>query len=543
VGYPPNSAKYCMIKGVNRQNFSVINSGTDQMAFEGLMVPKKGQIGEYLVGNFSELIEPGTYYIRIGEKKSSTFKISSKVYDDALNKCLKYFSIQRCGPSTTGYASPCHIDDGRRLDTGPGWSMEPHLDVSGGWHDAGDYRKWVGTSLYVMIALNKVADILGPDWNSALILEELKWGNRYILNMQNRNGYVMNYCGGNDGMYLTDNIVGTSDDRPIHTEPASFTFNHLSRIPQYDFIQAQALTAQMFKLNDPEYAQKCLDAAIRCYEWCYQNYLANTTLEMGAALMACLELHKATGDKQYLEEVIVFANRIMDNQVVEAIDAQYGIKGFFKKSSRDPEPLKSGSEGPLQIMALCMLYEGMSEHPDAQKWKESIRIYYEDYVLKLAHLHVFQLAPWGLYLSEDPGGNNKMGNYWIRYLSVTEGGVYAGGINPKAAPAGIGMLHASRILKNDALNTIAQRQLDWILGLNPLNMSTVESVGHNQPIRFINTDLDIPPVIPGAVMNGIGGTRNEQVHCDPGSWQNCEYWNPPTASTMWILAELQHRFK
>jgi len=100
-------------------------------------------------------------------------------------------------------------------------------------------------------------------------------------------------------------------------------------------------------------------------------------------------------------------------------------------------------------------------------------------------------------------------------------------------------LQASKVLENEKLKIYAQRQLDWIIGSNPLNMSTAEEIGHNQPIRFINKRLNIPPLIPGAVMNGIGGTIDDLPHLKPGSWQNCEYWTPPVSHTMWLMAELQ----
>ena len=58
----------------------------------------------------------------------------------------------------------------------------------------------------------------------------------------------------------------------------------------------------------------------------------------------------------------------------------------------------------------------------------------------------------------------------------------------------------------------AQRQLNWILGVNPHNASTVEGIGHNHPQQFVNGNEFRPatPRLPGAVMNGIGGTVEDQ---------------------------------
>jgi hypothetical protein len=538
VGYSPGAAKFCLMAGDKSQEFKVINTQTGVMEYQGTMQAAEGIFGKYLVGIFSDLKKEGTYRIVVEDKESFLFKISSNIYDDAMQKCVAYFSIQRCGPSTTGYAAPCHIDDGRRLDTGPGWPMEPYRDVSGGWHDAGDYRKWVAFTLYGMIGLCKVYELLEPEWGKEQILDELRWGNRYFLNMQNDAGYVMNYCGGDDGMYLSDNQIGTEDDRPIHTEPASFVHNNVDRTAQYNFIMAQALTGRIFRSSDPDYSKKCIDAAVLCLEWCNRNYYANTALEMGAGLMACVELYKTTEDIQFLEKAISFASRLLEIQVKTSIDNTYNIKGFFKTSSRDEEPSRHSWHGPQHIIGLCMLYKIVPGHDNAPEWKEAVRLFCEDYVLKLAELNNFNLAPAGLYLSDNPGGDHKIGDYWVRYLNVTDN-AWGGGVNANIASTGIGMLHASKILNNDKLKIYAQRQLDWIVGSNPLNASTAEEIGHNQPIRFINRTLNIPPLIPGAVMNGIGGTVQDQPHLKEGSWQNCEYWTPPTANTMWLMAELQ----
>lgn len=97
-------------------------------------------------------------------------------------------------------------------------------------------------------------EVINPDWNNGQFLQELKWGNLYFLNMQDSSGYVMNFCGGDDGNRWTDNIIGNSDDRPIHTEP-------VGRSGQYQFIFAEARLAILSHTTDPAYADTCLTAA------------------------------------------------------------------------------------------------------------------------------------------------------------------------------------------------------------------------------------------------------------------------------------------
>ncbi len=94
---------------------------------------------------------------------------------------------------------------------------------------------------------------------------------------------------------------------------------------------------------------------------------------------------------------------------------------------------------------------------------------------------------------------------------------------------------------------IRQWQLDWILGVNPFDASTMTGVGQNQPKQFVTGEFKpVTPLIDDAVMNGIGGTPDDAPGLKPGSWQTCEYWTPTVCYTMWLMSELaiaavQHR--
>ena len=64
-------------------------------------------------------------------------------------------------------------------------------------------------------------------------------------------------------------------------------------------------------------------------------------------------------------------------------------------------------------------------------------------------------------------------------------------------------------------------------------------VGRNQPKQFVTGEFrPVTPLIDGAVMNGIGGTSDDQPDLKPGSWQTCEYWTPMVCYTVWWMSEL-----
>lgn len=93
--------------------------------------------------DFSGLKTPGEYRVVSGSESSEPFKIRDDVYIDCFDKCMKAFYFQRCGcellPQYAGQwiHGKCHC--GRAL------LWENHsvsLEVSGGWHDAGDYGRY-----------------------------------------------------------------------------------------------------------------------------------------------------------------------------------------------------------------------------------------------------------------------------------------------------------------------------------------------------------------------------------------------------------------
>ena len=263
--------------------------------------------------------------------RSYPFVISPSTYKPVMDQIVRYFSLQRCGSSTTGYLSPCHLDDGIRMDNGK------HQDVTGGWHDASDLRKWVDATIYGMIGLSRTYELqAGPDNNRVKILEELIWGNQYFLKMQEPQGYVMNYVGGDvkkhsDSNRWTNNLIekengelrflkpntgrsdndmlvfGTIDDRVIRTDPVGM-------VGQYNFITAEAIMSRITAKENPDYSQKCLRAALKCFEWCRTQPADEDPGITGASLLAALEMFKTTKEDGYRTFAVSQASKLVKLQ-------------------------------------------------------------------------------------------------------------------------------------------------------------------------------------------------------------------------------------
>ena len=553
AGYVPEAGKSVVTRGLRTNKFEVINTVTLEVAYTGNFKPASGDFGDYSTGDFSSLTNEGKYYIKSDTLRSWPFLISKSVYRPAMDLIVGYFSRQRCGPSTAGYLAPCHLDDGVRMDNGK------HQDVTGGWHDASDLRKWVGATIYGMVGLAKTYDLQdknNPDL--AKILDELKWGNLYFTKMQEPDGYIMNFVGGdvkkhsdsnrwtnseieaeggelafvkpNTGRSSQDMLIfGSKDDRVIRTDPAGL-------VAQYNFVTSEAILARITKEQDPEYSKKCLDAAIRCFEWCSKENKRINSGSIGSSIQASIELYKTTRQKIYRNFAVGKAAELKKLQVEKQ---ESGVGGFFLTSSTNPEPYKQISEGCLNFISLCDLISAFPKHKDVKIWKGMVSNYANNYLTFMSQKNSFGIVPYGLFSKQDPGGNRKIGNYWYRYFMHPELSWWVG-INANLASAGVGLMKAANVLNDPQLKAVAQKQLDWIIGRNPFNSSTIISVGYNQPIQMVGSEFKpYTPLIPGAVMNGLGGDKDDQPYLiTRNNYQQSEYWTPMVAYTLWLMAEI-----
>lgn len=146
------------IEGKISNSFRVINVANDETVYEGEVlrtIPSdiNGEING--IADFSELKAEGVYVIESDSNgKSCEFAIKENIYDDAFSASLKMFYLQRCGceiPKIYGgkYAHlVCHNAKARIYGT------DKFIDVTGAWHDAGDYGR------YIVAAAKAVTDLM-----------------------------------------------------------------------------------------------------------------------------------------------------------------------------------------------------------------------------------------------------------------------------------------------------------------------------------------------------------------------------------------------
>ncbi len=100
--------------------------------------------------DFSTLRAPGVYRIAVDGETSPPFTIGAGAYAGLVATSLRFFGVQRCGDTNPTGHGVCHLKDG--VASG-GRADGEDLDVTGGWHDAGDYLKFHLTHGYTTAML------------------------------------------------------------------------------------------------------------------------------------------------------------------------------------------------------------------------------------------------------------------------------------------------------------------------------------------------------------------------------------------------------
>ena len=200
-GYLNQESKSALVfsKKPIREKFELIM--VDNQSVKSILKPIKSKVKSwgtfdyYYNLDFSGVIEEGTYQIR-GAKSgltSAKFIISQNSYKGTTDDLLTFMQQQRCGYNPF-LDMICHKRDGRSF-----YGKMPDstfVDVSGGWHDAGDQLKYLITGSYATAHMLKAyelypnkfsdkANALGQPHPNGIpdVLDEARWGLDWLLKL------------------------------------------------------------------------------------------------------------------------------------------------------------------------------------------------------------------------------------------------------------------------------------------------------------------------------------------------------------------------
>jgi len=276
VGYLTNQQKIVYFSQP-ADSFYIIDKTSGKIQFKGeintskINDPATGMNVYY--GDFSSFTKEGVYEIKNDLNQISfPFEISSNPFTNVYKKSLKGFYFQRCGTkllheNAGKYARPaCHLNDGVFE---PSTGLTGYRSVIGGWHDAGDFGKYVvnagitvGTLLlgYEMFPDNFNSDDLNiPESGNSIpdILDEVKYELDWMLKMQDSDGGVFFKV---TPQHFAGFIMPDSDGSVRYIYQKSSTATG-------DFAAVMSMAARIYSSFDSSFAKKCIEAAEKSWHY------------------------------------------------------------------------------------------------------------------------------------------------------------------------------------------------------------------------------------------------------------------------------------
>lgn len=148
IGYRTEDAKFVVFAGAGGR-FRLIDESTGTAVWSGETGPEIRDASSRQTvfrGDFSAWRQPGTYRIVSDDgRRSPAFTIAGSVYGEAHRALFKAFYYFRCGMQLEeAFAGPWKHGPCHRQPAVVYGDETRRVDAAGGWHDAGDYGKYVG---------------------------------------------------------------------------------------------------------------------------------------------------------------------------------------------------------------------------------------------------------------------------------------------------------------------------------------------------------------------------------------------------------------
>ena len=493
AGYLPGSPKLAMVAtSPPASEFQVRRAGDGSVVFSGrLSMPARDHdSGDNVqTADFTDLQTSGRYYIEVpGVGRSWDFDIGPDTFARAFYLAMRSFYGQRCGtavdlgPEFPGFKhAPCHL----KAEYHPSSGKTGPANIIGGWHDAGDYGRYVVNSGITTGTLLWTWEIFGPRIGKTNLnipesgngtpdfLNEVRWNLNWMLAMQDSDGGLWqkemteNFGGfvmpENDGMHY---VIGTG--KPPYKSSCATA----------DFAAVMAIANRVYAPFDAAFARRALDASRRAWVWLdkYPNVLFRNppgvhTGEYGDSdcgderLWAAAELWRTTKEKAYQQYFV----------------SHYGD---YTNTLRAVRPQDWQYVAPLAMWTWVL---GGARDKAASDIRERTRTAADEVVARTAQ------------------------NGYRTSLASTD---YIWGSNALAANYGVQLVVADMIHPDARYVNAAMDNLHYLLGRNTFSLSWLTAVGEHSvqhPHHRPSGADGLAAPWPGLLSGGPNQDREDQV--------------------------------
>ena len=477
--------------------------------------------------DFSEIQTEGKYQAYIDDEPiGHPITIGDKALEEAAKASVKFFYFQRASTALEEEYAGIYARAAGHLDTAVKYhpstgktDTEATFNGSKGWYDAGDYGKYIvnsGISTYTLLQLyqqnKEYYDTLKlniPESSNEVpdLLDEIRWNLDWMLTMQDDDGGVFHKL-------TTKQFAGNI--MPEKGTAQRFAIGKGIEA-SWDFAAVVALASEIYKPYDPEFAQKCIDAAQKARLWAlthpYEIFEQPSdvgtgsytgSVEWASKLWTNIEMYRVSGDTSV---VSIIKSLPINNKkaVLQSWQNNYML-GIFTIAT-NPDAFEAEMVDSATSIITTMA---------------------DSYIKSL--------------------DNNGYG------VALAKGDFYWGS-NGVAANKGMILIHAYILTKEEKYLNAAQSIVDYILGRNPLDKSYLTGYGvnptmnpHHRPSQADGIDAPVPGMIaggPNASATDCAKKYNDANAVARSYYDNsCSYatnevainWNAPFA---YVIGSLQ----
>lgn len=439
------------LKGQNKsrryrpgKTFELRRASNDAKVYQGeLVVWKRGKTDDssgdqVWSADFSSIEIPGEYYVYDpkNQQRSHHFVIQDNPYAKVLSAATKTFYYQRCGTEITAKHGgnwshpPCHIGREQDLQAARYITGKAARDVHGGWHDAGDFNKYLPftakTLWHLFDAYEQNPQAFDdqqniPESGNGVpdLLDEVKWELDWMLRMQLGDGSVANrVASGGEG----DPLPHEDQARRYYTEPTTWATSA--------FITGAANGARLFapfEATYPGYSDRLLAAAEQAWTFLasHPNPWPSNGTDHGSKpalspasqaneegtdamlrLWAAAELYRTTGNATY----------------GQAFEAMAG----FPKSAATANSINLSSEtfDPYQHLAFITYARTAQPSPHRQAILQQLKQSLQSKLATVNNLDNQGIDPYRAYIDiYHWGSNQSKANWGLMFILAQELGL------------------------------------------------------------------------------------------------------------------------
>ncbi|XP_010552688.1 PREDICTED: endoglucanase 8 isoform X2 [Tarenaya hassleriana] len=390
-------------------------------------------------------------------------------YHDALRKGILFFEGQRSGKLPPDQRIRWRRDSALRDGSSAG------VDLTGGYYDAGDNVKFgfpmAFTTTMLSWSIIDFGKTMGPELKNAV--KAVRWGTDYLLKATAIPGVVFVQVG---DAYSDHNCWERPEDMDTLRTVYKIDKAHPGSDVAGETAAALAAASIVFRKRDPSYSRRLLDRAVRVfafankYRGAYSSSLYHAVCPFycdfngyqDELLWGAAWLHKASRRRAYREYIV-------KNEVVLRAGDTINEFGWDNKHAG------------INVLISKEVLMGKAEY--FESFKQNADGFICSILPGISHPQV-QYSPGGLMFKT--GGSNMQHVTSLSFLMVA----YANYLSHSRKVVPCGELTASPSL----LRQVAKRQVDYILGDNPLRLSYMVGYGPRFPHRIHHRGSSLPSV-------------------------------------------------